>query len=87
MSPAWSGSPDRCENMSPTLTILVTAGSDSANHGSFDTIGVSQPIASVPTCCATTVDEIDLDNDAIWNTVSGSTFSPVLMSLTPKPLA
>ena len=45
MSPAWSGSPERCENMSPTLTICVTTGSDSANHGSLDTIGVSQPIA------------------------------------------
>ena len=87
MSPAWSGSPDRCENMSPTLTIWVTAGSDSANHGSFDTIGVSQPIAFSPTWWATTVDEIDLDTDASWKTVSGSTFSPVLTSLTPKPLA
>ena len=48
MSPAWSGSPERCENMSPTVTICVTAGSDSANHGSFDTIGVSQPIAFSP---------------------------------------
>ena len=56
MSPAWSGSPDRCENMSPTLTIWVTAGSDSANHGSFDTIGVSQPIAFSPTWWATTVE-------------------------------
>jgi hypothetical protein len=27
------------------LTIWVTAGSDSANHGSFDTSGVSQPMA------------------------------------------
>ena len=35
--------------MSPTVTICVTAGSDSANHGSFDTIGVSQPIAFTPT--------------------------------------
>ena len=49
MSPAWSGSPDRCENMSPTVTICVTTGSDSPNHGSLDTIGVSQLIAFVPT--------------------------------------
>ena len=64
MSPAWSGSPERCENMSPTLTICVTAGSDSANHGSLDTIGVSQPIALVPTWWATTVALSDLDSDA-----------------------
>ena len=44
MSPAWSGSPERCENRSPTVTIRVTAGSDSANHGSLSTTGVSQPI-------------------------------------------
>ena len=48
MSPAWSGSPERCEYMSPTVTIWVTTGSDSANHGSLDTIGVSQPIAFSP---------------------------------------
>ena len=35
--------------MSPTVTIFVTAGSDSANHGSFSTIGVSQLIAPSPT--------------------------------------
>ncbi len=35
--------------MSPTLTIRVTTGSDSANQGSFDTSGVSQPIAFTPT--------------------------------------
>ena len=64
MSPAWSGSPERCENISPMPTILVTAGSDSANHGSFDTMGVSHPIAFTPTWCATTVDEIDFDNVA-----------------------
>ena len=31
------------------VTIWVTAGSDNANQGSFDTIGVSQPIAFSPT--------------------------------------
>ena len=72
--------------MSPMPTILVTAGSESANHGSFDTMGVSQPIAFTPTWCATTVEEIDFDNDASWNTVSGSTLSRVVTSLTPKPL-
>ena len=87
MSPAWSGSPERCENMSPTLTIRVTAGSDSANHGSLDTTGVSQPIAFCPTWWATTVALSGLDSDASWNTVSGSILSPLRTSLTPKPLA
>ena len=87
MSPAWSGSPERCANMSPTVTICVTTGSDSANHGSLETIGVSQLIALVPTSCATTVALSGLDNDASWNTVSASTLSPVVTSLTPKPLA
>ena len=35
--------------MSPTLTIFVTAGSDSANHGSFVDDRVSQLIAFSPT--------------------------------------
>ena len=50
--------------MSPTVTICVTTGSDRANHGSLETIGVSQPIAFTPTWWATTVEESDLDNDA-----------------------
>ena len=50
--------------MSPTVTICVTAGSDSANHGSLDTIGVSQPIAFTPTWCATTVAVSGLETDA-----------------------
>ena len=50
--------------MSPTLTICVTAGSDRANHGSLETIGVSQPIAFTPTWWAATVDDKGLDNDA-----------------------
>src|SRR3546814_3928590 len=87
MSPAWSGSPDRCDIMSPTLTIRVTSGSDSVNHGSSDTMGVSHCTAFAPTWCATTVDANDFDTDASWNTVSGSTCSPLLTSLTPKPLA
>src|SRR5829696_4707965 len=87
MSPAWSGNPERCENMSPTVTICVITGSDNANHGNLDTIGVSQPIASVPTWWATTVALSDLDSDASWKTVSGSIFSPLRTSLTPKPLA
>jgi len=91
MSPAWSGSPDRCENMSPTVTICATSGFDNANHGSLDTTDVSQPIALTPTCFATTVALSGLDSDANWNTVSGSTrffwSSAALTSLTPKPLA
>src|SRR6185295_4331132 len=73
--------------MSPTLTIGVTAGSDSANHGSLDTIGVSHPIAFCPTWLATTVALSGLDSDASWKTVSGSIISPLRTSLTPKPLA
>ena len=49
MSPAWSGRPERCENISPMLTICVTTGSANANHGSLETIGVSQAIAFTPT--------------------------------------
>ena len=88
MSPAWSGSPERCENMSPTLTIWVTAGSDSANHGSFDTIGVSQPIAFCAHLMGDHRGASGLDSDASWKTVSGSIISPrACTSLTPKPLA
>src|SRR5215207_6669024 len=87
MSPAWSGRPERCANMSPTLTILVTTGSDNAKSGSFETMGVSQSIAFVPTWCATTVALSGLDSDASWKTVSGPIFSPLRTSLTPKPLA
>src|SRR5690348_1927107 len=87
MSPAWSGSPDRCENMSPTVTIGVTTGFDSANHGSLDTTGMSHPIALVPTWWATTVALSGLDSEANWKTVSGSILSPVRTSLTPNPLA
>src|ERR1700712_237892 len=75
MSPAWSGRPDRCEYMSPTVTILLTAGSFSANQGSLSTI----------------VDPNGLDIDASWNTVSGSTplpgEVPLRTSFTPNPLA
>src|SRR6266404_9279621 len=87
MSPACSGSPERCENMSPTLTVCVTVGSERANHGSLATIGVSQLIALVPTWWATTVALTGLDSDASWKTVSGSILSPLRPSLTPKPLA
>src|SRR3984893_5243326 len=73
--------------MSPTVTICVTAGSDSANHGSLATIGVSQLIALVPTWWAATVALSGLDSDASWNTVAGSILSPLRTSLTPKPLA
>src|SRR6202022_2352837 len=87
MSPACSGSPERCENMSPTLTVCVTVGSERANHGSLATIGVSQLIALVPTWWATTVALTGLDSDASWKTVSGSILSPPRTALTPKPLA
>ena len=87
MSPAWSGSPDRWANRSPTVTIRVAAGSDSANHGNLSTIGVSQPITPAPASWATTVAATGLDREASWNTVSASTLSPVLVSRTPKPLA
>ena len=92
MSPAWSGSPERCEYMSPTVTICVTAGSDSANHGSLDTIGVSQPIAFTPTWCATTVDAERLgqrrqleDGVGVDSVCLG--IRQRSASLTPKPLA
>src|SRR6478735_8011212 len=77
--------------MSPTVTIFVTTGSDSANHGSFSTIGVSQLIAFSPTWWATTVAPNGLDSDASWKTVSGSILlagsAPLRTSLTPKPFA
>src|SRR6478735_7209771 len=80
--------------MSPTVTIFVTTGSDSANHGSFSTIGVSKLIAFSPTWWATTVEPNGFDSDASWNTVSGltsfaglATVSPLRRSLTPKPFA
>src|SRR5262249_51799005 len=87
MSPAWSGRPERCAYRSPIVTIPVTTGSESVNHGSFSTTGVSQLIAFTPTWWATTVAPNGLDTDANWNTVSVSILSPVPTSLTPKPLA
>ena len=87
LSPAWSGRPERCEYMSPTVTVRVTYGSASANHGSDSTIGISHVTVLSVTAAATTVDPTDFDTDASWKTVFGSTASPVVMSLTPNPLA
>ena len=77
--------------MSPIETIAVTAGSASANHGSFDTIGVFQSTVLTPTSWATTEADSDLDTDASWNTVSGPTAfsepSGRVRSFLPKPFA
>ena len=69
------------------VAIRVTAGSARVNVGRYFVTGSDQETTLSVTALATQVAERDLDNDAIWKTVSGLTVSGLPTSRTPKPLA
>ena len=66
------------------MTCALNQGSDSANPGKRSAATASQVVAPSPTTAATRVDEIDLDIEASWKTVSGVTGSDLPTSRTPN---
>jgi hypothetical protein len=69
------------------VTAFVTAGSDSVKDGRYLVTGSDQDTTLSVRSLEMQVLETDFENDATWNTVSGSTTSGLPTSATPNPLA